>query len=122
MHDLHPSHLSQALADSSRLSLLALLCTDAPLCVCELGYALELPQPRVSQHLARLRTLGLVRHTRHANRHYYALAPGLPAWIGAVVDGHRAGLEAAGTLERPRARLATMPHRPQAPSQPRRVP
>jgi ArsR family transcriptional regulator len=75
-------------------------------------HALEAPQPRVSQHLARLRGAGLVGHRRVANRHYYALAADLPDWVARVVDAYRDGFAHTGRLDALRARLATMEARP----------
>jgi len=112
MHDLDPSGLSTALADDSRLAILVLLAAEGPLCVCELIQALEVPQPRVSQHLARLRGAGLVAHRRVANRHYYALAADLEGGVRRVVDGYRDGFAETGRLDALRARLATMSDRP----------
>ena len=112
MHDLTPRRLALALADDSRRAILVLLAAEGPLCVCELLHALEAPQPRVSQHLARLRADDAVAVRRIANRNYYRLADDLEAWAGAVLDGYRAGLEAGGELDRLQARLATMPDRP----------
>jgi len=112
MHDLDPSGLSVALADNSRLAILVLLAAEGPLCVCELIHALEAPQPRVSQHLARLRAAGLVAHRRVANRHYYALAADLEGWVRRVVDGYRDGFAQTGRLGTLRARLAAMDARP----------
>ena len=112
MHTPDPSGLSVALADDSRLAILVLLAAEGPLCVCELIHALAAPQPRVSQHLARLRGAGLVAHRRVANRHYYALAADLPDWVARVVDAYRDGFAETGRLDALRARLATMPDRP----------
>ncbi len=112
MHSPTPHRLALLLADDSRRAILVLLAAEGPLCVCELIHALEAPQPRVSQHLARLRADGPVAVRRIANRNYYRLADDLEAWVLAVLDGYRSGLEAAGELDRLRARLATMPDRP----------
>ncbi len=61
------------LADRSRSAILRIL-ADGPHCVCELAAALDERQNNVSNHLARLREAGLVRHARHAGdsrRIYY---------------------------------------------------
>lgn len=51
----------RALADTTRLRLLvALVSAEKPVCVCELVYALQIPQYRVSKHLAVLARAGLV--------------------------------------------------------------
>ena len=112
MHALDPNRLSLALADDSRLVILVLLANEGPLCVCELTAALAAPQPRVSQHLARLRGVGLVAHRRVANRHYYALAVDLPGWISRVLEAYRCGFAATGRLAKLETRLRAMAARP----------
>jgi ArsR family transcriptional regulator len=108
MTAIDPDSLAAALADSHRRAILTLLLAQGGLCVCELVAALDAPQARVSQHLARLRSAGLVRHQRVANRHHYALAEDLPGWVVAVLRGFAEG-EADRTFE---ARLVAMPNRP----------
>ncbi|NJL95437.1 MAG: winged helix-turn-helix transcriptional regulator [Anaerolineae bacterium] len=51
--------LSKALADESRLRILVLLC-QAERSVGELAELLDLKEPTISHHLARLRQVGLV--------------------------------------------------------------
>lgn len=62
----------KALADASRLKILGLLATREH-SVDELAAILDLTEPTVSHHLARLRELGLVRMTPAGNTHLYAL-------------------------------------------------
>jgi DNA-binding transcriptional ArsR family regulator/protein-L-isoaspartate O-methyltransferase len=62
----------KALADPSRVRLLALLCEEE-LTVAELTAITELPQPRVSTHLGRLRDAGLVLDRRERGSSYYRL-------------------------------------------------
>jgi ArsR family transcriptional regulator len=108
MTGIDPDTLAAALADRHRRAILTLLLTRGSLCVCELIAALEAPQARVSQHLARLRDAGLVRHQRVANRHHYALAGDLPGWVATVLRGFAEGdTDGAAT-----ARLDAMPNRP----------
>jgi len=57
--------LLRALADETRLKIFALLTKDE-LCVCEIEDVLGLPQSLVSNHLAVLRRVGLVRWRRDA--------------------------------------------------------
>jgi len=59
--DLSP--FFRAMADETRLRIFALL-TKAELCVCEIEDILNLPQSLVSNHLAVLRQVGLVRARR----------------------------------------------------------
>ncbi|MBW6511511.1 MAG: metalloregulator ArsR/SmtB family transcription factor [Desulfuromonadaceae bacterium] len=66
------ARLFKALADETRLRILALL-LEGELCVCELIAALELPQSTVSRHLATLRNCGWVTDRRHGVWMYYRL-------------------------------------------------
>jgi DNA-binding transcriptional ArsR family regulator/precorrin-6B methylase 2 len=63
----------KALADSTRLRLLRLLYHEE-LNVYELCQILNMPQPRISRHLAVLRKAGLVSDRREGAKVYYALA------------------------------------------------
>lgn len=63
----------KALADSTRLRLLRLLYHEE-LNVYELCQVLDMPQPRISRHLAVLRKAGLVSDRREGAKVYYALA------------------------------------------------
>jgi ArsR family transcriptional regulator len=62
--------LLSALADPTRLRLLRLLHRQE-LCVCELVDALRIPQYKVSRHLSRLRSVGLVQAHRNGRWMYY---------------------------------------------------
>ena len=62
----------KACSDATRLRLLFLLALRE-LCVCELVEVLEMPQGKVSRHLALLRNAGLVADRRHGTWIYYTL-------------------------------------------------
>ena len=70
-----PVTLFKALADETRLQILALLLTAGELCVCDLIAVLQLPQSTVSRHLAYLRKSGWVSDRRCGPWMYYSLAP-----------------------------------------------
>lgn len=74
------------LADETRLRILHLLGVRGELCVCELTAALNLSQPKISRHLAALRSGGLVLDTRRATWAFYRLHPDLPAWAHHVLN------------------------------------
>jgi len=63
----------KALGDPARLRILNLL-MEAPLCVCELGQVLQLPQPLISRHLAYLKNAGLVQDHRRGMRVQYSIS------------------------------------------------
>lgn len=65
--------LFRALADTTRLRILALLVTGE-VCVCHVHQSLRIPQPKASRHLAYLRRAGLVETRRQGLWVYYRLA------------------------------------------------
>ena len=67
--------LFKVLADSTRLRILMLL-YQRELCVCEISDILDFSQPKVSRHIARLRSSGLVKVSPHAQWYFYHLNRG----------------------------------------------
>jgi ArsR family transcriptional regulator len=82
-------NLFKALADQTRLRILALLGNNE-VCVCHIHDSLGLPQPTVSRHLAYLRKRGLVAARRDGVWMHYrvsrALGPALQGVVAAAVD------------------------------------
>lgn len=62
--------LMKTLADPTRLKIFKLILDDE-LCVCELQSLLGISQPAVSQHIAKLKTAGLVRERKSSMWTYY---------------------------------------------------
>ena len=62
----------QCLCDATRLRIIHLL-THGPLCVCHFQSVLDLPQAKVSQHLAYLRKHQMVETTRRGTWIIYSL-------------------------------------------------
>ncbi|MFV0295414.1 MAG: ArsR/SmtB family transcription factor [Hyphomicrobiaceae bacterium] len=75
-----------ALADPIRLRCLALIAGEGELCVCELVAALDMPQPKISRHLAVMRDAGLLRDRRDAQWVLYSIEPALAPSLKAVLD------------------------------------
>jgi len=69
-----PVNVFKALADETRLRILALLLTEQELCVCDIIAALQLPQSTISRHLAYLRKAGMVNDRRCGLWMYYSVA------------------------------------------------
>jgi ArsR family transcriptional regulator len=68
----------QALGDSTRLRLLNLM-GDQELCVCYFVEILDQPQPKISRHLAYLRSAGIVAARREGKwMHYRIVMPPHP--------------------------------------------
>jgi ArsR family transcriptional regulator len=62
----------KVLGDPNRLRILSLI-SHQELCVCEITSILNISQSNASQHLARLRSVDLVKERRHAQWVYYSL-------------------------------------------------
>jgi len=81
--------LFKALADKTRLRILALLGKNE-VCVCHIHDSLGLPQPTVSRHLAYLRRAGLVDVRRDGVWMHYRIArsvdPNVRLVLNAAVD------------------------------------
>ena len=75
----------KALADKSRLRILALLGGDE-VCVCHIHDTLRLPQPTVSRHLAYLRRTKLVDVRRDGVWMHYRMSASLDPVVRAVID------------------------------------
>lgn len=60
------------LGDKTRLSMVGLLAHDE-CCVCELVEIFEMSQPSISQHLRKLRDVGLIMERRSKHWVFYAL-------------------------------------------------
>lgn len=74
------------LSDATRRRLLSLLIGHGELCVCELTAALNMPQPKISRHLAVMREAGLLAVRRDGTWIYYRLDPLLPLWAYRIVE------------------------------------
>lgn len=81
--------LFKALADTTRLRILALLGQNE-VCVCHIHDSLGLPQPTVSRHLAYLRRSGLVEVRRDGVWMHYRVAipvePALASVVSAAIQ------------------------------------
>ena len=89
---LLPAHFFKCLADETRLRCLLLLQRRGELCVCELTQALQMSQPKISRHLALLRTCRLLQDRRQGAWVYYRLHPDVPDWALAVLNTAADGL------------------------------
>ncbi|MGE8359385.1 metalloregulator ArsR/SmtB family transcription factor [Pseudomonas sp.] len=76
-----PTDLFKSLADETRGRATLLIAELGELCVCELMCALDDSQPKISRHLAQLRSTGLLLDRRQGQWVYYRLNPELPAWV-----------------------------------------
>ncbi len=100
-----------ALSDPLRLRSLALMAAFGGACVCQLSHALDVPQSKLSKHLAVLRSAGLVVTHRAAQWVLYRLAP-LTGWEHDAVDAAIASLADDPVHRSDRSRFATAPDGP----------
>src|SRR5919112_460430 len=85
-------NLFKALADKTRLRILALLGSNE-VCVCHIHDTLGLPQPTVSRHLAYLRKSGLVAARRDGVWMHYQVSRSLTPVIRRVLAAAVEALE-----------------------------
>ncbi|MCC5901152.1 MAG: metalloregulator ArsR/SmtB family transcription factor [Halomonas sp.] len=100
----------KCLSDETRLMLVLLIAKEQSLCVCEMTYALEESQPKVSRHLAQLRQCGLLSDQREGQWVHYRLAPQLPEWAQTIINAAAVG--SAVRVDELHRRLAKMGDRP----------
>lgn len=75
----------RAFSDRTRLRILSLL-QPGELCVCDIVEVLDLPQPKISRHLAYLRKAGLVDVRREGLWMHYKLSPPVGAFHKKLLD------------------------------------
>lgn len=105
-----PARLLKCLGDDTRLTLTLLIRKEEELCVCEMTHALQESQPKVSRHLAQLRTCGLLNDRRDGQWVYYRLSSDLPGWVGELLQAAEKGQ--AERLVALQHRLVGMGNRP----------
>jgi ArsR family transcriptional regulator len=109
---IHDSDFFNVLSDETRRRMLALLMMEEELSVCELCFAVDCAQPKVSRHLAKMRQSKLLSVRRDGVWMYYRVNPQLPAWAFKIVQQMTQAGECAQLLIRDRNRLTAMPDRP----------
>ena len=109
---IDPNTLFKVLMDETRLRCLMLLVDDEELCVCELAYALDEVQPKISRHLAILRKSEVVQDRREGQWVYYRIHPALPDWARVIFHGAAKGVVEMDLFQDDRKRLTSMPDRP----------
>ena len=76
----------KCLSDETRLNIVTLVTENKELCVCDLTEKLQLSQPKISRHLALLRSSGLLQDRRQSQWVYYSINPQLPMWCHDVLN------------------------------------
>ncbi|WP_440886940.1 metalloregulator ArsR/SmtB family transcription factor [Vibrio sp. WZ-1] len=81
-----PHQFFKLLSDETRVRCLMLVVREGETCVGDLTYALQESQPKVSRHLAQLRSNGILIDRRQGQWVYYQLANQLPGWMRKLID------------------------------------
>ncbi len=74
------TNIYKLLSDETRLRMMLLLYQEE-LCVCQLAGIIDVPQPRISKHLSKLRDLNLVKDERKDKFVYYTFNTDHPTLI-----------------------------------------
>ncbi|WP_062384950.1 metalloregulator ArsR/SmtB family transcription factor [Pseudomonas abietaniphila] len=83
---ISPPDFFKCMADETRTRATLLIASHGELCVCELMCAMDDSQPKISRHLAQLRSSGLLLDRRQGQWVYYRLNPNLPSWVSEVLQ------------------------------------
>lgn len=101
-----------ALADETRRRLLSLLLQESELCVCELIYALDMAQPKISRHLGVMREAGVLSVRKDGTWVFYRLHPQLPLWAVRILDFMQLAVIDLPSYQQDTQRLSGMTDRP----------
>ena len=108
--DLSPVTIFKCLGDETRTRIMLMLRGQGELCVCELIWALDDSQPKISRHLAQLRNCRLLEDRRQGQWIYYRLHPQLPEWVLEVLQVTLSANQS--WIDQDAGRLASMEDRP----------
>jgi len=100
------------LSDVTRLRALALMTREGEMCVCELVYALELSQPKISRHMLALRDAGIVVSNRHAQWVFYSIKHNLEVWQQQALSAAMEAIKNQDIVIQDKSRLKQMKDRP----------
>ena len=82
------AELMKALADSTRLTMLAALWkAESPICICDFTAGLGLSQPTISHHMAKLKEAGFVESEKRGIWVYYRLRDKMPTETRKLLSG-----------------------------------
>src|SRR6202167_4618249 len=103
-HTFNMERFFQALGDNTRLRLLNLM-GEQEVCVCYFVEILGSPQPKISRHLAYLRSTGIVAARREGKWMHYRIV--MPPHIGAtqILRQTLAAMQEEKAMQADRARL-----------------
>ena len=103
-----PADIFKLMSDSTRLRILMLIEDEKELCVSDIAEAMQEIQPKISRHLAQMRTLNILATRRHGQQVFYHLAKELPVWVKEVLAVVRMGNPAFINLEKIRLKAMSL--------------
>jgi DNA-binding transcriptional ArsR family regulator len=82
------AELMRALADPTRITMIASLAkANGPICICDFTAGLDLSQPTISHHMAKLKEAGLVESEKRGIWVYYRLRDKMPTETRKLLSG-----------------------------------
>lgn len=101
------------ISDETRLRCLALIHEHGKLCVCDLEYALELSQPKISRHLARMRLSNLLETHRKSQWVFYSISKQIENPIPVMMDAVIMPFKQTETFQNDTKRLLYIKNHPE---------
>mgnify|MGYP002861766933 CR=1 FL=1 len=90
-----------------------LIQSEGEACVCELTFALQESQPKISRHLALMRDMGIVESRREGTWMHYRISPSLPEWSKEIIGQVHARVTALSPYREDKKQLTQMGNRPE---------
>ncbi len=103
----------KVLADETRLRCLALIFQHEEVCVCELIYALALPQSKISRHLSIIKLNNIISQRRQGQWVMYSVHPELTAFKKEILKMTIKELSNTAPYKEDNKRLLSMECRPE---------
>lgn len=89
-----------------------LIQSEGEVCVCELTFALQESQPKISRHLALMRDMGIVEPRREGTWMHYRISPSLPEWSKEILRQVHTRLTTLSPYLEDKKQLTQMSNRP----------
>ena len=90
-----------------------LIQSEGEACVCELTFALQESQPKISRHPALMRDMGVVESRREGTWMHYRISPSLPEWSREIIWHAHARLATHSPYREDKKQLTQMSNRPE---------
>ncbi len=90
-----------------------LIQSEGEACVCELTFALQESQPKISRHLALMRDMGIVESRREGTWMHYRISDSLPKWSKEIIGQVHARLTTISPYREDKKQLKQMSNRPE---------